>query len=367
MRIAILNFAREFGGGEQWTLATAQGLQEHEHSLLILGRRESTYMERARDAGLTFMAAPAGPDYNPVSIGYLLRLFLYFKPDVLIVSHSKDVRTGGVAASILGIPVLHRNGFPILLNTKRHRLTYGLTDRILTNSQRIRDHYVGSLPWIDADRIDVVPNGAHIPLEIKNKQELRRELGLPANRLIALFAGRLTVVKRVFDLLAALDELTDNSRWDVAVMGDGPERETLALQRESLAHPERVHLLGYHPDAPDKLPLADLVVLPSKEEGMPNTLMEAMARRVPVAATPVGDVPYLLDNGAAGWMFPVGQPQTIASLLVTLEHSPDSLAHMAQQGFRHIAANYTFDSMLDGVEKACRACIQTAKRTHTES
>ncbi len=360
MKIAFLNFARDFGGGEHWTILTAGGLSEHGHQVLLLGRSGSTYQNRVNQAGLQYMSVPAGPDYNPITILYLLRIFLYFRPDVLIVSHNKDVRNGAVAALFLGIPVLHRNGFPILKDTWRHRLTYALTNRIITNSQRIRDQYA-DIPWIDPNTIDVVPNGIDPPETIRDKQQVRSNLNLAQDAFIVMFAGRLTTTKHVDDLITAMKLMPETSSVRLAVMGDGPEAESLKQQAANLVTSNRVVFLGYHDDAADKLMAADLVILPSDDEGMPNTLMEAMVRKIPVAATPVGDVPYLLDEGKAGWLFPVGSPEKITELLASLENHQDLLDEMASAGFKQIRDHFSFSDMISGVERSCRRTIRVRR------
>ncbi|MCK4306405.1 MAG: glycosyltransferase, partial [Candidatus Eisenbacteria sp.] len=305
MKITFLNLAAadDWGGGEQWTLRAARGLLQRGHSVNVIGRQGRGMAERARASGLDADSVPVGCDYAPHTVLAIYRLLRRHRPDVLVVHHNKDVRTGGVAANLAGIPVLHRNGFPILRNNPRHRLTYRLTNRILTNSHRIRERYL-TYGWIDPDRIDVVPNGIQLSprTDVEDRSQIRAAWGIGPDNLLAVYAGRLTGIKRVADLLEAFAALGRQSRWRLVVMGRGSEETQLRRRANGDDLRSRIRILGFRSDAALQFHAADLLVLPSSEEGMPNALMEAMAIEVPVAATPVGDVPFLLDQGKAGWL-----------------------------------------------------------------
>ncbi len=368
MRIAFLNLATDsnWGGGEKWTLYTARGLADRGHSVLVLGRKNSRMVASARSKGLAAGSIPVGIDYSPKSILFCLRAMKHWKTDALIVHHNKDVRTGAVAAKLLRIPVLHRNGFPVLHNTWRHRLTHSLTKRILTNSENIRNQYL-SFGWVRFDSVDVVPNGIQ-PIRSKyNRTSVIEEFGFPDNALICMYAGRFTSTKRVEDILFAANELPADSRWRFLLIGSGSQEERLKNLIEMLQLSDKVHLTGFREDAADLTGCADLVVLPSSEEGMPNQLMEAMIQKVPVAATPVGDVPFLLDNGSAGWLVSVGDIKSWASLFGHLETHSELLHEMGRTGKKHIDTYFSFEAMLNGIEKCLHKLTGTEMEKQTDN
>ncbi|MBD3165358.1 glycosyltransferase [bacterium] len=361
MRIVFNNFAVDWGGGERWTLRTAAGLAERGHSILLVGRTGTPLPVEARKSGLETVDLKPGPDYHLPMIFYLRTLLKRFGADVLVAHHNRDIRTAGVAASSAAIPVVHRNGFPVLKNRLRHRFSHRFTRRILTNSERIRDTYLG-FGWIDPDTIDVVPNGIEPISPTADPAGIRRNWGVEQNSLVALYAGRLTGVKRVEDLLDAFAGLDPESRWTLVVMGEGRQAVSLRQKAERLQLADRVHFTGFSDKAAHQFTAADLVVLPSSEEGMPNTLMEAMVQGIPVAATPVGDVPYLLDHGRAGSLVPVGDTGAWIRLLQSLEADPSVLSDMGNRARERIRSRFTLESMLDGVERSFNKALHGTQR-----
>ncbi|HEX03806.1 MAG TPA: glycosyltransferase family 1 protein [Bacteroidetes bacterium] len=356
MNISFVNFASDWGGGEGWTLRTALGLSERGHVVNIVARNGSPFAQQASSSPLPTLTLPISYDYRPGTVFALRRHLLATGCNVVVVHHNKDVRTAGVAAKMIGVPVVHRNGFPVVKDTGRHRITMRFTDRILTNSTRIRDTYQ-ALNWLKAKPMDVVANGIDVSSIPARDPELTASLGFSDNALIALFAGRLTGVKRVDILLRAFEALDDSSRWRLVIAGEGGQRSKLEALTDKLGLSERVHFLGYRDDARALAACADLGVLPSRDEGMPNSLMEAMAAGTAVTATPAGDVELLLDHGNAGWIMPMGEVRPWTALLNELEADPDRLQRMSVAGRERVLENFTFERMIDGVENSLKRAI----------
>lgn len=357
MKIVFCNFTLDenWGGGENWTLYTSCGLSGLLHTVHVVGLNNSRLINKAKSCGLTTFSLNSATDYSLKSI---TRLFLYFRrvlPDVVVVHHNRDVRTAGVAAKLLSIPVVHRNGFPILRNNIRHRFSSQFTDRILTNSSRIKTTY-SSFGWIKPHKIDVIPNGITPPGKTESPSNLPRRA---PGSFIALYSGRLTGVKRVSDLIEAWASLPSDSSWQLWIMGKGSEESRLRRLVASRKIESRVLFLGYREDSKIISGCADLLLLPSEEEGMPNSLMEAMIRKTAVAATPVGDVTYLLDDGSCGFLFPVGKPDAIADLLKDLEKNPAKLREISIKGFDRVSSCFTMDKMLSGIEESLYKAIKS--------
>ena len=357
MNIMFVNAADSWGGGEGWTLRTATELAKRGHNVTLVVRVHSPLASRAQDSGIHLRPVVFSYDYHPATIRQLVRLYHELKTEVVVVHFPKDVRTAGVAAKIAGIPVVHRNGFPVLKNTLRHRITARFVDRILTNSERIRDTYAG-YGWLRDKPIDVVANGVDVP-DTQSKRDPSR-FGFEKENLVAAYVGRLSSVKRVDDLFDAFSRLPKESAWRLSVVGTGSEEELLKNRaaRESEIS-RRVCLLGFVDNAAELAGCADLVVLPSSDEGMPNALMEAMVRGVPVAASPVGDVPQLLDNGNAGFLVPLRSPDAWTTLLNELEEDSSRRTSVGKLGRARVLEHYTLSAMIDGVESCLAAAVHT--------
>jgi glycosyltransferase involved in cell wall biosynthesis len=134
---------------------------------------------------------------------------------------------------------------------------------------------------------------------------------VPAPRVLAL--GRLSPEKGVDVLLASLRLLRDAARpMGALVVGDGPERERLGQQASALGLAGDCAFLPATPDITAAYGAADIVVLPSRSEGLPNVLLEAMAHDRPVVATDVGAVREVLGDSKAGVIVPPGDARALA-------------------------------------------------------
>lgn len=174
----------------------------------------------------------------------------------------------------------------------------GRVDRIVCVSESVAEHcrragYPGG-------RLHAIPNGIEIEAYRSTRPLPLDELRVGANRGVILFVGRLDEQKGVDWLLAASPRLLERlPGHDLVLVGDGPERARLERQAEAAGIAERVHFVGRRDDVPRILRAAKVLVLPSRWEGMPNVILEAMATGIPVVATRVEGVVELLGADLA--------------------------------------------------------------------
>lgn len=159
-----------------------------------------------------------------------------------------------------------------------------------------------------------------------------------------LFVGRLDRVKGVMVLFDALVALLDRG-VDVrlCLVGDGPQRAELERRCTRLDLGERVRFAGYQnaEQVQQHLERCDVFVLPSFAEGVPVSLMEAMARRRPVIATAVGGVTELVTPGESGLVVPPGNVEALAEAIAALAADPSLRAAMGASGARTVATSFS--------------------------
>lgn len=169
---------------------------------------------------------------------------------------------------------------------------------------------------------------------------------------------RLVMLSRIVEhknphlLVEALAGLPDLP-WTLDIWGDGPDRERLeALTPTALR--DRVRWRGWSAGPGPALADADVVCLPSRAEAFPLTILEAMARRLPVIASASCAVPDLLDHGAAGLVVDDVTVDGWRRALVELFDRRADLPELADRGFERMREHYTIDAMADGYESAFR-------------
>lgn len=176
---------------------------------------------------------------------------------------------------------------------------------------------------VEARRIVVIPNGVDRErFHAKDRREARRTLGLAPDGRRVVFVGNLEPVKGPDVLLEAMRRLPPEV--SLSLVGDGTLREVLAGMARSAGLEDRVQFAGCRPhgEIPLWLCAADVVCLPSRSEGCPNALLEALACGRPVVATAVGAIPGLLSSGECGLVVPPQQPEALAEALATSLEEP---------------------------------------------
>jgi glycosyltransferase involved in cell wall biosynthesis len=167
---------------------------------------------------------------------------------------------------------------------------------------------------------------------------------------------RLVMMSRIVEhknphlLVAALDGLRDRD-WTLDIFGDGPDRERLeALTPRHLR--DRVRWRGWSPGPDHAFAEADVVCLPSRSEAFPLTILEAMARRLPVVASATCAVPDMLDRGRAGIVVDDVTVEGWRAALAEVLDDPAGLPTIASAGLQRMREHYTIESMADAYEQA---------------
>jgi glycosyltransferase involved in cell wall biosynthesis len=160
------------------------------------------------------------------------------------------------------------------------------------------------------------------------------------------WAGRMTADKGIDDLFAALAAVRgDGLPATLELIGDGPERRRYEEDAGRLGLDGAVRWHGYVGRRDAYLELlrnADLFVLPSRAEGVPKTIVEAMAAGLPVVATDVGAVPALLDHGRLGRLVPAGAPPARGAAITALGRDEPARRGLRAAGLE-FAAEHTLD------------------------
>lgn len=157
--------------------------------------------------------------------------------------------------------------------------------------------------------------------------------------------GRLTHQKGHDLLLDALRPVLAERPGSLLVIGDGPQEGDLRAQALRLGLGEKVYFLGARPDVWAVLRHLSLFVLPSRWEGFPTVILEAMAQRVPVIASDVSGSRELVQDGVTGLLVPVEDVGALTAAITRLSQDPQLAEQMAERAFLH-ASSYTIQNMV---------------------
>jgi glycosyltransferase involved in cell wall biosynthesis len=250
------------------------------------------------------------------------RLVADFRPDLVYATWAYPDGWAAVRlARQAGLPVVIQVlGSDVLVQAKRpgHReWTFDAlraADGVVAVSRDLADRVVDG--GVSPDKVGVVYGGVDSAwFHPGPKFDARLRVGLaPEGAPVVLFVGRLETVKGIDVLIDACSILAgDGRQFRCRIIGPGPLAAPLQSLIDRLGLREHVKLLGAKPQAelPDWYRAADVFVLPSHSEGVPNVLMEAVACGTPCVATRVGGVPEISDRGDIR-MVPPAKPAALA-------------------------------------------------------
>ncbi len=179
-----------------------------------------------------------------------------------------------------------------------------------------------------------------------NRPAIRRKLNLPESGQIILFIGRCELDKGAGELLQAFAEFNRrNTNAQLVYVGDGSAREELhATARQQFGG--RVHFIGQvgREEIHQYLQAADIFVLPSHGEGMPNALLEAMGAGLPCIATSVGGIPEAIQDCVNGLLIPSKSPAAIAAALEKITRSPELATRLGAAAARTVKDKFTWQA-----------------------
>ena len=200
-------------------------------------------------------------------------------------------------------------------------------------------------------RISVVHNGSEVRTVAPGSREaIRSELGIAAESTLVLTTGRLGAQKDHALILRALPSLVARDRSLVFVWaGDGPLREELAAAAGDSGLQSHVRLLGRREDVPELLASADLFLLPSRDEGSPLALTEAMSAGVPAIVSDAGALREIIEDRRNGLVFARGDAEDLVRVLAWALSHREEMVVMAALARNEALRDYTATSMIDGL------------------
>ena len=234
-------------------------------------------------------------------------------------------------------------------------LTVGLTDEIVAISEDTRRSLI--LQGMSSEKVRVIYNGVNVDEEANGRvaQQAWDVLGIEGDGPVVGTVARLCPVKGQREFLQAAQQVRKEfPRTTFTIIGDdlefdGNYRKELERLSRQLGLDNSVQFVGFRHDAPTLMHAFDVFVLPSSIEGLPVTILEAMAARKPVVATRVGGVPELVVEGETGLLVPPRDPERLSQAIIDLLQDPDVARCMGIRGRERVRQYFSQEKMLDQV------------------
>jgi glycosyltransferase involved in cell wall biosynthesis len=359
MRIAELVNTLEIGGAERVVVDLTLGMHERGHDVSVICLRETGPLSAPLEAGVEVRAFHKADGF---SFGTVRRLAKYLRDKRIDVVHTHNPLVhhyGVLAGRLAGASVILNTVHGIMnlnnggLTRRVFELTCWQTDRVVAVCKTARDYFQQNT-MIPERKLTVIYNG--IPMD--NFLAISPRRGGP--EFVFGAVGRMVPVKDHGMLLRALALVRGlGFRCRLEILGDGPLRPELEQLARDLDLAENVRFHGFRSDVWNFLAGVDAFVLCSLSEGLPLTVLEAMAAGLPVIATSVGGVPELIEDAQCGWLCPPSQTNRLSDMMVAAIQSAE-LGEMGKRA-REKAKAYSVVRMVDEYESLFRSLLPAHK------
>jgi glycosyltransferase involved in cell wall biosynthesis len=352
--LLIADAVRVFGGAERFVLDAARGLGRRGWRVTVLAYPGSPLHQRARALDLDVHTARTRANGAPWTVLPLVAWFRRRRFDAVLSVYDKDLRTAAWAARLAhtSTAVVHGRECDTPLKDRPwirafHRR---VADRIVVNSEATRSTTLRSAPWLDPERVAVVPKG--IDVERFTPADRPGDAG----RAVLGFAGQLVARKRVDLLIDALRSLPAGTCLRIA--GDGPERSTLE-ERARRAGVD-VRFDGFVTDVDEWYEQIDVFVLPSRVEGWGYVLAEAAAAGRAIVAFDSSSVPEVVPSAAGACL--VDADDDLAPTLARLvAEGPEGWRARGRNLRRHAVERLGLDRMLENLENEIFVAVSSRR------
>jgi glycosyltransferase involved in cell wall biosynthesis len=195
-------------------------------------------------------------------------------------------------------------------------------------------------------KVSLINNGISVPpASADARAKIRSEMGARPETRVIVQIGRLAHSKRNDLLVEAVAVLPPPLRPHVWLVGEGDRKPMLMQRVHQCGLEDRVRFCGYRTDIPEIMAAADVLVVTSDKEGLPITILEAMAMHCPLISTSVGAIPHVLKDGSDGWLVPPGDRAALVRALAEALGQPELARSRAQNAYNEYCRAYSRDSM----------------------
>jgi glycosyltransferase involved in cell wall biosynthesis len=291
--------------------------------------------------------------FNLAAIFKIAAIFKREKVDVLHCNRHQATIYGTLASLVAKVPVVlsHVHGLNRSKSLRR-KLTYKLLGRkmsaFLACSEGVRDDILTNFPSIKDSQVSVLANSVdygRYANAVVDKDAFRSELGIGKDAFVFLAVGRFVPTKDFTTLIKAFSKVVEaNPLCHLLMVGEGRDKAEICDFAKSLGVEGSVCMPGRRNDIPEVMKACDCFVMSSIAEGMPLTLLEAMASGLPCVSTSVGGIPEVINSDEVGMLVDSGDVAGLAAAMAKVRNMSEAdLCELRENGRARVRDNFTHD------------------------
>jgi L-malate glycosyltransferase len=292
----------------------------------------------------------------------MLRLAIFLRRGGFQIVHTHDLYSNplGISAAVIArVPVIissqrdlsefdwYKTGRKVWL-----RRLQNLSNAVLTNAAAIREALIKD-DHFAPEKVRIIYNGVDVERFARGSRDRDWLVqGAGQEKWIVLVGNMQSDVKGHPGLFAAATAIVrEFPQTRFVLVGDGAQRKDFERQVTQLGLENHFSFLGRRNDVPQILACADIAVLPSKSEGLPNAVLEYLAAGLPTVASWVGGNAEIVENGKTGLLVPPEDASALAEALLRLLRDPDLAASLGKKGREYVVSQFSFQRMITSIDQ----------------
>ncbi len=369
MKILLMTTHLNVGGISSYTISLAKRLRDAGHQVWVAssGGQLAGGLE-ADSLRHILVSLNTKSELNPKLLPAVFKLRYLIKRERIDIIHAQT-RVAQVAAAFLsalcGVPyVTTCHGF---FKPKKSRLLFQCWGaKVIAISEAVRAHLVNNMR-VAKDKVELIYNGVDLKTfscsySREEKAGFREKFGLKKAPVVGIIARLSPVKGHRYFLEAAQKILKEKPDTQFLIIGDGPEEGNLKKLAQTLMIEERVRFFSSVFETGIPLSIIDVFVMPSLEEGLGLSILEAMACSVAVVASNVGGIYSLVDNGKSGYLVPPKNAEAIKEAVVKLLGDSGLRSKFAAAGRLSAEDKFSLDELSKRVERVYSETVEHKRK-----
>jgi glycosyltransferase involved in cell wall biosynthesis len=340
------------GGQEKRILAELAGMSDRGHYVALACREHARIKEEAKKLSIDIFILPMRNAYDLTSIIKLTSILRKIKFDIVNTHSGIDSWIGGIATKMAKTPILIRTRhLNIPLRRNIFNFIHYLPDVYITCGENMRNNLIQNCDF-PPEKVVSIPTGiSNDFFEVEKNPDLKIKYGIRKDSVVISNVGILRSVKgQEITLKAAKYVLQRFPDVVFFFAGDGPKKKYLEDLAHELGLSSNVIFAGFIKNITDVYSFSDIIVLSSWSEGLPQSLLQAMASGVPVVATCVGGVPEVVIHEKTGLLVNPGDYMALSNSIIRIIEDKRLSSLLVEEAKKLVIDKHSEKHMLDEIE-----------------
>ena len=341
MRVLEIEYSKGWGGQEKRTIRLINNLSD-EFEVFFVAQPDSEIVKHKNEIKAKIIPLKMGQIYNPITILKLIWIVKKYKIDIISTHSGKDAWLGAIVGKITSIPVVRTRHLLTKINSPK---SYNLSTITVAVSKSVENY----LKNMGVKNTTTIYTGIDTNLyKPNNLKKLHKEYNISDDTIIIGIVAVLRAAKRHKDLIEAISQIDKDIK--LIIVGDGPQWNNLQNLIKEKHLENKIIMTGQRDDVAEILSDFDIFVLPSREEALGTSLLEASSAGVAVIGSDVGGIPECINENKNGLLFEPKNVEDLKNKLLTLIDNKSKLEFYKNNAREFIKENFSVEKMVKQTE-----------------